>query len=85
MADSPSTAVLPRFGSLSDFLSPEEINQAVVLYRITPPGTFAMRCEAEIIRPALPRINDRLGQRCEPRFIAYGIEFLLLNVKRMKA
>lgn len=62
---------------LDDFLTTAEIQAAIKLYAEASPGTFARRCEAEIIRPVIGRINAALKQENDPRFLAYAVEYVL--------
>lgn len=66
-----------KTATLSEFLTPEEIKRAISLYGEARAGTFATRCEAEIVKPSLARINTALGQENNARFVAYAIEFAI--------
>lgn len=68
-----------KMAKLTDFLTRDEIERAVKLYVEATPGTFAPRCEAEIVKPILARINTTLGQENHAKFIAYAIEFALMD------
>lgn len=65
--------------SLPDFLTGSEIAQASRLWRVCQRSKepFAPRCEREIIRPVIARINESLGQENDPRFLAYAVEYVL--------
>src|SRR5262249_9691070 len=58
-----------------DFLTDKEAKAALKLYRSSKPGTFAARCAAEIIAPVIGRINAKLGQQNDPRYLAYAVEY----------
>jgi hypothetical protein len=62
--------------ALPDFLTTQEIARARKLYKSAEPGTFAKRCEAEIIKPVIARIDAKLGQKNHPRYLAYACEFV---------
>lgn len=62
--------------TITDFLRPAEIERAMKLYNTCKPGTFAERCDAEIIAPVLDRINKTLGQENLSRFLAYAVEYV---------
>lgn len=63
---------------LSDFLTVAEIERAFTLFVEAPIGTFAARCDAEIIAPVLGRINAALGQENDSRYLAYVVELALM-------
>ena len=64
--------------SLNDFLTKREIQSAMALYATAEPGTFATLCEEQIIRPVIERIDKRLGQANDPRFLAYAVEYVMM-------
>jgi len=64
---------------LSDFLTVEELVEAIKMYRETGEGTFANKCAEEIITPILSRINAKLGQENHPLFLAYMVEYALIE------
>jgi len=70
--------------ALKDFLTDAEIARAVKLYGEAAPGTFARRCDREIIRPILPRINAKLGQENNSRYLAYAVEFAIVTASEKK-
>lgn len=63
--------------AITDFLTAAEIERAAKLYREAAPGTFAARCEAEIIAPILPRIELTMVQPMNARYVAYMVEYVL--------
>lgn len=65
--------------TLSQFLTEEEIRQAMVLYNYCEAGTFAKRCCDEIIKPVMARINLALGQENDPMYLAYAVEYAMTN------
>ncbi len=64
--------------SISDFLNPKEIEDAIKLYKAAPPGTFAKECAEKIISPNLTRINSSLGQENDPKYLAYAVECAIM-------
>lgn len=66
--------------TLTDFLTKKQIDQALKLYDEAEPGTFAKRCAAEIIEPALLEINRKLGQENDAHYLAYCCEAVILKV-----
>lgn len=61
--------------ALSDFLTPREIRTAIRLWR-TDRANFHRRVRDEVVRPAMPEIDRKLGQKNSPDFIAYAIEYI---------
>lgn len=69
---------MTKMMSVTDFLTAEEIDRAIRLYGETlGKGIFATRCAAEIIAPVLPRINEKLGQENDAKYLAYAVEYAL--------
>jgi hypothetical protein len=67
-------ATMTRSVRITDFLTQEEIVRAMRLYNKASPGTFASRCAEEIIAPVIDRINQKLGQENDPRYLGYAVE-----------
>lgn len=65
--------------TLRDFLTSEEVNEAVRLYTYHRPA-FHNRCRDEIIKPAIERINKDLGQENDPDYLVYAIESVLSRI-----
>ena len=63
--------------TIARFLTDEEIASAIALFKTAELGTFAKLCEKQIIAPVLPRIEKTLGQRMNPRYVAYMVEYVL--------
>jgi hypothetical protein len=61
---------------ITDFLTKDEIDRAIRLYNEAAPGTFARRCDEEIIAPVIDRINRKLGQENDSRYLAYAVEYV---------
>lgn len=55
---------------VSDFLTEKEIRQAVKL-------KGAKEIEEKIIAPNIDRINHQLGQKNDPRYLAYAVSFAI--------
>jgi hypothetical protein len=62
--------------TLPDFLTEEQIQQALELFKKAAPGTFAAECARQIIEPNLQEINRKLGRENDPRYLAYACEFV---------
>lgn len=67
---------------ISDFLTGDEISQAIKLYKESAPGTFATNCAERIISPNLTRINSSLGQENDPKYLAYAVEAAIMHSAR---
>lgn len=64
--------------TIQDFLTDEQIKQAISLYKTAPEGSFATRCAEEIIAPNLAEINAKLGQENDAKFLAYAVEYAFM-------
>ena len=64
--------------TLQDFLTDREIDRAIMLERA---GDI---CE-EIIKPNLLRINRDLGQENDPMYLAYAVEYAVIQYKKLGA
>lgn len=72
--EKPST---PRLVSPSQFLTKPEMLRALTLYaecRAEQKNDFAQRFANEVTRPNLQRIENALGQKCDPMYLAYAVE-----------
>jgi len=63
--------------TIGEIFTSDELERAQRLYETCPAGTFATRCAAEVVTPALPRINARLGQENDAKYLAYALEMAL--------
>ncbi len=65
--------------SLGSVLTKKEIAQAqnYILEASAEGESAAARISAEIIEPALERINKKTGQENDARYLGYAIEFAL--------
>ena len=61
--------------SLSDFLMSDQIDKALCIWR-EDNANFHKRVVDEIIMPALPDINRKLGQENNADFLAYAMEYV---------
>ena len=69
--------------TVDQILTREELLRAMSLYETCLEGTFAKRCDEEIITPVLARINATLGHENDSRFLAYAVEYVMRKtVKR---
>ena len=67
---------------IGDFLTPQEIKRAEVIYRECNGSGFAKKVSAEIIEPNIDRINKAVGQKCLPLYLAYAVEYAMLQANR---
>lgn len=70
--------------TIADFLTDAEIKKAALMYEggtFDSGRTFADRCAAEIIEPVIGRINAKLGQENDPRFLAYCVEYAMMQAR----
>lgn len=58
--------------TLKDFLTDREIRRAIELQHARP------ICE-EIIKPSIARINRDLGQENDPMYLAYVVEYVVMQ------
>lgn len=66
--------------TINDILTPEEINRAVELYkRHKGTGQFANIVMAKLILPNMPRINKKIGQENDAKYLAYAVEYVLMQ------
>lgn len=66
--------------TLPDFLTPEQIEAAVTLWReLRHTGRFASELDQRIITPNMASINEKLGQENNSRFLAYAVEYVLIQ------
>ncbi len=64
-----------KSASLPDFLTAAQIKQASQIW-LNDHSHFHDRVLAEIVTPAMPEINRKLGQENDAGFIAYAIEYI---------
>lgn len=63
---------------IAEILTPAQIEEVTRLWGLHGPGiTFVNTVTAQVIEPALPEINRKLGQENNARFIAYAIHHAL--------
>jgi hypothetical protein len=69
----------PKMVALPDFLTEQEIVEAMVLWRDhRVDGTFHVRVMREILLPNMDRINAALGQENSADYLAYAIEHVMM-------
>jgi len=60
--------------AITDFLTEREIRKAQEL-------KDARRICEEIIKPSIARINKSLGQKNDPMYLAYAVEYVISLIK----
>jgi hypothetical protein len=73
---------MTRMITVADFLTQDEQERAIKLHNEASPGSFARRCADEIITPVLPRINKKLGQENDAKYLAYVVEYAIVQSSR---
>lgn len=68
--------------TINHFLTDREIGQAARLYGRV--DNFAEEVRKRIIEPNIERINRELGQENEPRFLAYVVEYVMMEEERRR-
>ena len=64
--------------TVGDLFNEHELERTVELWR-GDRDVFRSRVQAEVIEPAMPRINAETGQENDPAFLAYVLEYALLS------
>jgi hypothetical protein len=68
---------------LHDFLTPEEIQQAVDLYnQLGGSSAFTTAVRQGLIEPNMARINAALGQENDAQYLAYAVTYVLNEARR---
>lgn len=62
---------MPRMINITDFLTEAEITRAHALW-VANPDAAARLIDEQVIAPVLPRINTKLGQTNDARYLAYA-------------
>ena len=70
--------------TIGDILTPAEIKKVRALYDKKGIAGFANECCDKIIKPNIERINKKIGQECDPKFLAYAVEYALLQASKGK-
>lgn len=74
--------------TLSDFLTPKQIQEAWELYEKCDTdgqwSKFASLCEKQIIEPNISVIQTRLGQQCDSRYLAFCVQHVFDQVSKPK-
>ena len=63
--------------SIGQLFTASELDAAAKLYDECRPGEFNKRVVAQIVEPALPRINEVTGQENDARYWGYALEYAL--------
>lgn len=66
---------------LSDFLTDEEIIVAWELYKCCDKTTVTNRLTDEFVRPRIHVISEKVGQQCDPRYVAYMLQAVFMQAK----
>ena len=66
--------------AIGDFLEINEIREAVRLY-LDDKDEFHDQCVDQIIKPNIDRIKKAAGGEVDPDYLAYALEFALMNCK----
>jgi hypothetical protein len=70
--------------AITDFLTAEQIAKARALWKNRKNGSFHHAVMTEIVEPNMEEINRKLGQDNVPGFIAYAIEYVMMQEDRFK-
>lgn len=69
--------------TIDQFLTPDEIKVARKMYQACKEeGTlsfYAKNVSAVLIRPNMARINAKLGQENDPMYLAYAVEYVMMQ------
>jgi hypothetical protein len=68
--------------NIGDFLSTVQMRQAIALYQQERSGAFVDRLVEQVILPNMAQINRKLGQENDPRYLAYAVQYALLQSER---
>jgi hypothetical protein len=69
--------------AVGDFLTDDQGQHIIRLWReLGSSPAFITRAVEEVIRPNIEEINTKLGQLNDERFIAYALEFALIQADR---
>lgn len=71
----------PKMVRASDLFTVDEIKRAIRLYRECKAEfrRFNPECRDQIVKPVLARINRVTGQTNDPSYIAYVLEYLIIE------
>jgi hypothetical protein len=67
--------------NITDILTEDEIKLAYKLWKQQQP-CFAQTIEAALIIPNIQRIEQRLGQEMDSKYLAYAVEFVFLQAEK---
>ena len=68
--------------TIGDYLTDDEIKLATEIYNEHGIKKFAHLCQEKIIEPNIDRINKAIGHECDPQFLAYCVEYALLQIEK---
>lgn len=68
--------------TLPDFLTDEQIEQAVEIVRSTSDHLAARKLQVDLIEPNMAEINRKLGQENDSLYLAYAVLYVVQQVMR---
>lgn len=63
---------------IGEIFTVEEIKKALAIWS-TDRTNFHRRALAEIVEPAMDRINETTGQENDARYLAYALQFVVVS------
>lgn len=73
---------------ISDFLTQAQISESLRLFEEMEKEKsihkYAQKLADEVMTPALPVINQKLGQENDPLYLAYCVEYAILTYLRQQ-
>ena len=67
--------------TLGQFLTDAQIADALKLYETYGTWDSVPKIEAEVIEPNLTAINKKLGHTNDPRYLAYAVVYVFLQIQ----
>lgn len=68
---------------IGNFLTGEQIREAIALYTAHAGRGFAQMCADKIIEPNIEAINRKLGQENDPKYLAYAVEYVMMQTIKL--
>lgn len=65
--------------TLKDFLTTQEIRTAIRLWKTKQSTQQFHREMMEMLKPIMPRINERLGQENDIGYLSYAVEYVMME------